>query len=184
MDFTAIDFETATGSRNSACSVALVTIKDRKVIDSYYSLIRPPGLLFSAFNISIHGITPAMVRNEPDFAEIWPELEKRLTGNMVIAHNASFDMGVLHACLQYHNLPLIHFRYCCTVKLARKAWPSLPNHKLDTIGEFLHINFSHHNALADAKVCAAIPLALTKDEPEKDLTVLADRLCVPVPQFD
>ena len=58
MNFTAIDFETATSSRNSACSVALVEVKDDKLVDSYYALIRPPALRFNPFNIHIHGIHP------------------------------------------------------------------------------------------------------------------------------
>ena len=58
MDFTAIDFETATDRRNSACSVAVVEVRDGEVARTYSTLIRPPGLQFSSFNISIHGITP------------------------------------------------------------------------------------------------------------------------------
>lgn len=41
MNFAAIDFETATGRRNSACAVGIVTVEDGEIIDKYYSLIRP-----------------------------------------------------------------------------------------------------------------------------------------------
>ena len=44
MDFTAIDFETATDRQNSACSVAVVEVRKGEIAQSYSTLIRPPGL--------------------------------------------------------------------------------------------------------------------------------------------
>ena len=42
MNFAAIDFETATSARDSACSVAVVEVVEGKLYDSYYTLIQPP----------------------------------------------------------------------------------------------------------------------------------------------
>ena len=133
LNFTAIDFETATDRRNSACSVAVVEVRDGDVARTYSTLIRPPGLQFSSFNISIHGITPEMVRHERDFAGVWPELRPFLEDRIVIAHNAPFDMGVLKSSLLANRIEPPKFYHCCTVQISRKAWPELPNHKLDTV---------------------------------------------------
>ena len=81
MDFSAIDFETATSSRNSACSVAVVDVKDNIIIDKYYTLLKPPGLKFNWFNIKIHGIHPDDVQDAPTFKDIWPDLRKHLEGH-------------------------------------------------------------------------------------------------------
>ena len=70
MNFAAIDFETATGCRNSACSVAVTAVEDGKMKDVYYSLIQPPMNKYNYFNIQIHGITPNDTKNAPTFAEI------------------------------------------------------------------------------------------------------------------
>ena len=99
MDFAAIDFETATAARDSACSVAVVEIKDGRVRQSFSALIRPPENRYNAFNIKIHGITPADTETAPDFAGVWPELAAHLENKIVVAHNARFDMGVLASCL-------------------------------------------------------------------------------------
>ena len=101
MDFSAIDFETATSSRNSACSVAVVDVKDNIIIDKYYTLLKPPGLKFNWFNIKIHGIHPDDVQDAPTFKDIWPDLRKHLEGHYVVAHNAVFDMSVLRAELRH-----------------------------------------------------------------------------------
>lgn len=158
MNFTSIDFETANANRNSACSVAVVVIENGRMTDSYNTLIRPPEMNFEEGNIKIHGITPEMVENAPNFAQIWPVLRTYLDNRIVIAHNSFFDMGVLRSCIWQYHLPKPHFTTACTVQISRKVWPNLPNHKLNTLGEFFQIKFHHHDALDDAKVCAKIPL--------------------------
>ncbi len=159
MNFTSIDFETANSERNSACSVAVVVIENGRMVDGYDTLIKPPTMEFSAGNISIHHITPDMVQNAPTFAQIWPQIRTYLEGRIVIAHNAFFDMGVLRSCIWHYHLPKPHFSTACTVQISRKVWPELPNHKLNTMGDYFKIKFNHHTALDDAKVCAKIPLA-------------------------
>ena len=158
MNYIAIDFETATGSMNSACSVATVEVRDGQLKEGWSTLIQPPGLRFDSFNIGIHGISPKDVADAPTFAEVWEELKERLAGKIVVAHNASFDMGVLKASLLANRLQAPDFRTCCTVRIARKVWPGLDDHKLNTVGAHLNINFRHHRALDDARTCAAIPL--------------------------
>ena len=184
MDFTAIDFETATEKSNSACSVAVVEVRGGKIARTYSTLIRPPRMAFLPFNISIHGITPEMVEQERDFAGIWPELRPFLEDRMVLAHNAPFDMGVLKSSLLANHIAPPRFFHCCTVQISRKAWPELPNHKLDTMGAFLHVDFRHHDALEDARACAAIPLAAAEKFGVDSVEDLARCLRVSVKPFD
>lgn len=184
MDFTAIDFETATGKLNSACSVAVVEVKDGEIARSYHTLIRPPRLAFLPANIRIHGITPEMVEFERDFAGVWPELRPFLENRIVVAHNAPFDMGVLRSSLLANRIEPPHFFQCCTVQISRKAWPDLENHRLDTMGEFLRISFRHHDALEDARACAAIPLAAARLFGVDTIGALAERLHVAVKPFE
>lgn len=184
MNFAAIDFETANNRRSSACSVAIVEIKDGIITDSYYTLIRPPQMDFSYFNIQIHGIRPEDVREQPTFAEVWPELRQRLAGRIVVAHNAQFDMSVLRSCLKEYDLGKPKFSHCCTVIIARKVWPELENHKLDTVGNYLQLAFNHHNALDDARTCAAIPLLAGKKLQVDNFASLALNTGVMVKPFE
>ena len=184
MNFAAIDFETATAARNSACSVAVVEIKDGKLADSYYTLIKPPANRYNRFNIKIHGIHPEDTADAPDFAAVWPELNKHLSGRILVAHNASFDMSVLGACLADAGIKAPVFCYCDTVAISRRVWPNLNNHKLDTVGNFLKIDFKHHNALDNAKTCAAIPVAAGKELITPDLTTLAKKTGVRLHNFN
>ncbi len=183
MDFIAIDFETATRWPDSACSVALVDVRDGAVEDSYSTLIRPPGCRFETANIDIHGITPEMVEHERNFAGVWPELLERLSGRVVVAHNAPFDMRVLRYSLKRYHLAAPIFQQCCTVQISRRAWPDLPNHKLNTVGDFLRVDFRHHDALEDARACAMIPLAAARQCGADSLEELAEKLRVNIKPF-
>jgi len=45
----------------------------------------------------IHGITNGMVKNAPEFKDIWPAMHAALSGCIVAAYNAYFDMRFLEA---------------------------------------------------------------------------------------
>ncbi len=164
MDFTAIDFETANPQRSSACAVGLVVVKNTQIVDSFYSLIRPPTLEFSERHIAIHQITPKHVEHKAPFCDVWPELESRINGNILIAHNAPFDMSVLSNCLAAYAIPSRPLRYACTLSMARKLLPGLPNHRLTTLTHLFGIDLGadHHNPLSDATACAYLAVTLAR----------------------
>ncbi|WP_071131643.1 3'-5' exonuclease [Enterococcus timonensis] len=159
MNFLAMDFETANFQPYSACSLAMVMVKNNQEVGKFYTLIKPPTS-FAPRNIAIHGITPAMVRTAPTFAEVWPEIARLFQPeHLIIAHNAPFDNGVLNSCLTEADLPLPQFLSLDTVKTSRKFFPEWPNHRLPTCCESLGIDLTnHHDALADARACAEILL--------------------------
>lgn len=90
MEYVAIDFQTANRWHKSACSVALVTVKDGKIIDTFYSLIRPGILHFDKENTALHGITKEMVKDAPYFDELWPLIKEKINGKTLVAHYATW----------------------------------------------------------------------------------------------
>ena len=64
MNFTAIDFETATSKYTSICSIGICVVKDNEIVERKGMLIRPKTLEFNDYNIKIHGITPEMVEDD------------------------------------------------------------------------------------------------------------------------
>lgn len=157
MNFIAMDYETAAGQRASACSVALVVVRDSKVVDSFYSLINPETK-FNPYNIKIHHITPDMVTDAPTWPEVWAHINQFFTPNqLVAAHNAPFDVSVVRKSLERYQLPAASFQYVDTVKTSKRLITDLPNYKLDTVSDVLGITLkNHHNALADSYACARI----------------------------
>lgn len=163
MDFVAIDFETATSARTSACSLGICEVKNNTVINRCDTLIRPVPFEFNEYNVKIHGITPDMVWDAPTFAELWPDIRHMLDNRLVVAHNASFDINVLCKTLEHFGIEYPCFDYLCTVKLSQKAYPELESHKLNALGSALGISFAHHDACDDAYACAMVLLNILND---------------------
>lgn len=142
LNFTAIDFETANKYANSACSLAAVTMHDTTCVKEGYSLIRPPFLVFDPQNVQIHGITKEMVAKKPKFDALWDRIRTHLEGQILVAHYAVFDTRVLRSLLKTYHLEKPFLQYACSVEISRRVWPDLPNHKLDTVANFLGYTFS------------------------------------------
>ena len=155
--FAAIDFETATFARDSACSVGVAFVRDDGRIDLKRHLIRPPTREFRFTHI--HGLSWHDVRNAPTFAAVWKGLAPLITNvRFLAAHNASFDRGVLQACCETYGLDQPDRPFICTVKVARSVWDIRPT-KLSDVCDELGIALRHHEAGSDALACARIILA-------------------------
>jgi DNA polymerase III subunit epsilon len=103
------------------------------------------------------------VLDAPEFPAISPELLARLTrADIVIAHKASFDIGHLRTTLDHFGLPRPGFDYVCTCNLARRVWPKLPDHKLDTLMTHIGHEFEHHHAQSDAEAAGRMLLEMMK----------------------
>ena len=158
VDFTAIDFETANNHPSSACSVGLARVRDGRVVDRAYWLIRPPAAhaRFLPFNVKIHGITADMVTDALDWSAQLPALQEFLGDDIAVAHNASFDMGVIRAACAESISPTPRLKYLCSVQVSRKTY-DIPSHRLPLSAAAAgYGEFAHHDAMADAEAAAAI----------------------------
>lgn len=174
MDFVAIDFETATSSFTSVCSLGICVVNDDIITDRKEILIKPVPFEFNKYNVKIHGITADMVADKPTFDEYWDEIKPYLDGKTVIAHNASFDVGALCATLEHFQIPRPTFDYLCTVKLSQLAYPELKSHKLNNLCDALRIKFNHHQAYDDAYACARVLLRILEDYSLLDLAEIEE----------
>ncbi len=168
-DFISIDFETANNNYNSACSIGLAIVEDKEIIDMKYFLIQPPTLEFDEKNINIHGITPDDVKDVPRFPEIWDKIKYYFSDNMIIAHNAIFDMSVLKNCLEEYNLNIPDFNYLCSIPISTCACRGQNvGRSLKDRLEYFGINLeNHHNALADAEACAKLVIEVINRKKRK-----------------
>jgi DNA polymerase-3 subunit epsilon len=158
----AIDFETANEKLSSACSLGIAIIDNNEIVKTAQWLIKPPEMYFRPFNTMLHGISEKTVEKKPEFYWLWPTIKKYLEGSIILAHNASFDTGVLRSLLDVYQLDYPELDYACTVTLSRKVWKGFENYKLNTVSGNLNFSFNHHNAKEDAMACANIAIEAVK----------------------
>ena len=162
MNFIAIDFETANSSRDSACALGAVVVKDSKIVERRYSLINPQ-VPFQKYCTHIHGIDEEAVKKSPSFNDIHSVLFKLFNNNVIAAHNAVFDIEVFKSSCKSRNLKIPEFETFCSLEMSRKAWPNFEYHKLNYICEQFNFPLNHHNAIEDATACALIILKCAQE---------------------
>lgn len=157
LEYVTLDFETANADHNSACELGITVVVSGVIVDSKGWLIQPncyPD--FNIHHVRVHGITAKMVEDSPAFAEVWSEVEPYLTGRLIVAHNATFDLSVLQKSLEASDLDVPELEYFDSVELSKKAWPELPKYGLKTLCETFQIPLQHHRAQNDAYATAQV----------------------------
>ena len=106
--YVVFDVETPNRYNNRMSAIGISVIEDGVIRDSYFSYVNPETR-FDYFNIKLTGIDERVVRNAPAFPELWKEIEPIMSGGILVAHNAVFDLQVadLPGCKQRFKL-LIH----------------------------------------------------------------------------
>ena len=157
-DFAAIDFETANNERSSVCSVGIVIVRDGEIVDSFYSLIHPEPNYYNYWCTQVHGLCRQDTENAPIFPEVWKQIEPKIQGLPLVAHNKMFDEGCLRAVFQCYQMDYPDYTFYCTCIASRRHFgKTLPNHQLHTVSAACgYVLENHHHALADAEACAWI----------------------------
>lgn len=172
----AIDFETATMSRASACSIGIAWIVDGKVAHRAYRLIRPRCSPRSWCFGYIHGLYPEDVAEAAEFPEIWDELAPHLDGALVLAHNAAFDLNVLRESIALYGLATPEMRCMCTLVASRRVWTDMASFRLPLVAERVGFCFDHHHALEDAEASARVALGALERCGVADFDALAETI--------
>ena len=155
--FVAFDVETPNRENRRMSAIGITVIEDGAVTEEFYSLV-DPETDFDTFNTILTGIDEDKVRGAPTFPELWPRLEPLLSSGLLVAHNASFDLGVLKRCLQHYEIDWKkQVDYLCTVQMGRALLPGV-SHKLDALCACYGIPLEHHRADSDSRACAEILL--------------------------
>lgn len=129
--FTAIDFESAGASRGMTDSPVQVGLASWSAEtghgDAFVSYLHTTASIqWSARKV--HGIGPEQLADAPSLLMLWPELKRRLSGAIVVAHGKGTEKRFLRAFPGHGFGPWID-----TLLLARAAWPELPDHSLGAL---------------------------------------------------
>jgi DNA polymerase-3 subunit epsilon len=120
-----------------------------------------------------------MVADAPGWADHLPALREFAGTDVLVAHNAGFDMAVIVKTSEAFGLAVPDYRSLCSLQVARKTY-HLESYRLPVAAMAAGFeDFSHHDALADAEACAAIIVhAATRHEAD-DVERLAHITRVP-----
>jgi DNA polymerase-3 subunit epsilon len=181
-----VDLETtgATPTGDRITEIGILRVVNGAVAEEFSTLVNPERPIPEEIQ-ALTGITNAMVRGKPTFAELRREVSERLHGHLFVAHNARFDYGFLK-----HEFRRVDMKFTadvlCTVRLSRRLFPGAPGHSLDAIiarhgledavRGSAQSRTGRHSALGDARALWAFVQALYREKAVDEITAAVKRL--------
>lgn len=151
-----LDFETTGLSPDAGdriTEVAALRMVNGVVAERFVTLINC-GTRIPSFITALTGISQQMIDGAPPVRQVLPQLLDFIGGDMLAAHNASFDARFLLAESKHQGLTPRHGGLICSLKLARRLLPGRASYRLGALAQSLNIRFGSaaHRAEADAEV--------------------------------
>ncbi|KKK39566.1 DNA polymerase III PolC [Mesobacillus campisalis] len=169
--FVVFDVETTGLSAvyDTIIELAAVKVKDGEIIDRFESFANPHHRL-SATIIELTGITDDMVENAPEVDDVLRRFHEWTGDSILVAHNASFDMGFLNTGYKKIGLGKSSNPVIDTLELGRLLYPDMKNHRLNNLAKKLDVELTqHHRAIYDAEATGYILMKMLKDALEKGI---------------
>ncbi|MDP4153331.1 MAG: PolC-type DNA polymerase III [Bacillota bacterium] len=149
--------------------IGAVKIKNGEVADKLDTFAKPEKPIPQKIT-ELTGITNEMVAGAPSQKDAVQMFLDFCGDSVLVAHNAQFDTSFIRAAVRRFELKFDN-AYIDTVALARRLYPELKNHKLDTVAEAVGAgNFNHHRACDDAEVLSRIFVTMC-EKMKKDFNI-------------
>ncbi|NLY21549.1 MAG: PolC-type DNA polymerase III [Tissierellia bacterium] len=166
--FVVFDVETTGFSpiNDRITEIGAVRIENGKIVDRYNELINPEKEIPLKV-VQLTGISQALVANCPTIDQLLPGFAEFIKDSVLVAHNASFDMGFMRENFRRNGLELNN-PVIDTLEFSRSLFTQFKNHKLGTIAKNLGVSLENaHRAVHDAEATAEIFLKMLDQSIEK-----------------
>lgn len=152
--FCVVDLETTGGGETDMITeVGAVKVRGGQVLGEFQTLVNPRAHIPPLIAV-LTGITNTMVAAAPPLREVLPAFLAFAQGTVVVAHNASFDIGFLRRACDSLDYPFPRWPVLDTAALARQILlrDEVRNCKLATLAaHFRTAVVPNHRALTDAR---------------------------------
>ncbi|MBR5094481.1 MAG: hypothetical protein IK095_05250 [Oscillospiraceae bacterium] len=155
--YVVLDLETTGLSCKSDQIIEIAAVKYHYGIEQdRFERLVDPGCPIPMLANMITGITDSDVHGSPSVDRVLPELLSFLGDLPIVAHNAPFDRSFLLGAASACGLTLPN-KWIDTIPLAKKAFPSAGNYKLEYLKSYLDLpEVVSHRALPDVYTTAAL----------------------------
>ena len=155
VEFCVVDLETTGGAPADLgiTEIGAVKVRGGEVIGEFATLVNP-NTSIPAYIAVLTGITDATVAGAPTLAAALPAFLEFSAGCVMVAHNASYDMGFLRHAAEAHHYPFAPPAVLDTARFSRAVLTNgeVPNHKLATLAAHFRAGTRPiHRALDDAR---------------------------------
>ncbi|MFD1177231.1 PolC-type DNA polymerase III [Paenibacillus puldeungensis] len=163
-------------TQNKIIEIAAVKMKEDKEIDRFTTFVNPHERI--PYHIQqLTNINDEMVQDAPDVEPVLRDFLEFAGDAVLVAHNARFDVGFVNAKLKELGIPEMKNPVLDTLELARMLFPTLKNHRLNTLAAKYKVSLeNHHRAIDDTLALAGIMIGLLEDATKIEGFTTLDRL--------
>ncbi|MEY8462746.1 PolC-type DNA polymerase III [Streptococcus merionis] len=152
---------------NDLIQIAASKMYKGNVIAEFDEFINP-GHPLSAFTTDLTGITDEHVKNARPLETVLKAFHDFCDGTVLVAHNASFDVGFMNVNYQRHGLPEISQPVIDTLELARNLYPEYKRHGLGPLTKRFGVSLEHHHmANYDAEATGRLLFIFLREAADK-----------------
>ena len=152
---------------NDLIQVAASKMYKGNIIAEFDEFINP-GHPLSAFTTELTGITDDHVKNAKPLVQVLKEFQEFCKDTVLVAHNATFDVGFMNANYERHGLPKITQPVIDTLEFARNLYPEYKRHGLGPLTKRFGVALEHHHmANYDAEATGRLLFIFIKEVAEK-----------------
>ncbi|MET3558912.1 DNA polymerase-3 subunit alpha (Gram-positive type) [Streptococcus rupicaprae] len=152
---------------NDLIQIAASKMHKGNIIAEFDEFINP-GHPLSAFTTDLTGITDDHVRNAKPLEEVLKAFKDFCEDSVLVAHNATFDVGFLNVNYERHGMPEIHQPVIDTLEFARNLYPEYKRHGLGPLTKRFGVALEHHHmANYDAEATGRLLFIFLKEAAEK-----------------
>lgn len=137
------------------------------IIETFEEFI-DPGHPLSQTTTNLTGITDEMVRGSKPEKEVLELFSEFAEGTILVAHNASFDMGFLNKAYSRYDMPESEEPVIDTLELSRFLHPEFKTHRLNTLAKKYGVHLEqHHRAIYDSETTGHLCMIFLKEAEEQ-----------------
>ena len=152
---------------NDLIQVAASKMYKGNIVAEFDEFINP-GHPLSAFTTELTGITDDHVKNAKPLVQVLKEFQEFCKDTVLVAHNATFDVGFMNANYERHGLPKITQPVIDTLEFARNLYPEYKRHGLGPLTKRFGVALEyHHMANYDAEATGRLLFIFIKEVAEK-----------------
>lgn len=163
--YTVVDTETTglDSQKDRVIEIAAIRVRGGKEVARFETLVKP-GRKLSKKITEITGITDEELKDAPTPQDALQRFVDFLMDDIIVAHNANFDVNFIYDSLERYELPPLKNNYVDTLRLAKYVLPDIDNYKLASLAKYYKIPQPvAHRALADCETTMHLLQKLGED---------------------
>ena len=156
MHYTILNLKMADEQSQSLCSIELIEMHHKHILDKKSWVIQPELLYISPMCYKRYHLKASDLVDAPYLYEAWPDILPHLQGKVILCHKAIEIFSILLKALDRYGLAYPNCEIGCTLMISKRLYPHLPNHHFHHLRSHMDIPHSLENEVSEIDLMVSL----------------------------